>query len=111
MTVYSGIPILCFSIEGDTYFNDGQGGAMVATVLKNYEFSRGEVVRFDFEKSGGFDANDPNADFYNEYFQSDEAVFPSGNYTLYASFEFSSDADKVSETFFSYGLSENFTVE
>lgn len=86
ITVTGGMPCLTFSVKGEKLFNNGQGSGMTATVSVPYTFRRGEPVRYNFQKSGGWDANDPNADFYTEFYSRTDLKYPADSYTVTAVF-------------------------
>lgn len=110
LTVYSGDPILTYSLTGSTYFNDGQGGGMVATILAEYKFANTEDAIFPLTKSGGWSQSDPNADFYKEFFRSEKYVLPAGVYTLTCILNYSTDPDDVLGTRKTMSISYDFEV-
>lgn len=110
LTVYGSDPILSFGLEGDRYFNDGQGGATSESVLMIYDFSSDEEYVYPLTKSGGWSASDPDADFYNEFFQSSEYILPEGSYKVYAIFTYSTDEDDIVGTTHTLMVACNFDV-
>ncbi len=79
ITVYSADPLVGFSIKDDKYF-DGEYNAW--TILKTTTLEKGEIVRFDYAKSGGWSAEDPNADFYKNFYSEKELILPIGKYEI-----------------------------
>lgn len=110
LTVYSGDPILTYSLSGSTYFNDGQGGGMVATILAEYRFNNTEDAIYPLVKSGGWSQSDPNADFYEEFFRSEKYILPAGVYTLTCTLDYSTDPDDVLGTRKTLSLTYTFEV-
>ncbi len=110
LTVYSGDPILTYSLTGSTYFNDGQGGGMVADILAEYRFNNIEDAIFPLTKSGGYSQSDPNADFYKEFFASEKYILPAGVYTLTCILDYSTDPDDVLGTRKTMSISYDFEV-
>lgn len=110
LTVYSGDPILTYSLTGSTYFNDGQGGGMVATILAEYRFNNTEDAIYPLVKSGGWSQSDPNADFYEEFFRSEKYILPAGVYTLTCTLDYSTDPDDVLGTRKTLSLTYTFEV-
>lgn len=110
LTVYSSDPILSFGLEGDRYFNDGQGGATSNDVLVIYDFSSDEEYVYPLTKSGGWSASDPDADFYNEFFSNPEYILPEGSYKVYAIFTYSTDEEDIVGTKHTLMAACNFDV-
>lgn len=110
LTVYSGDPILTYSLTGSAYFNDGQGGGMVADILAEYRFNNIEDAIFPLVKSGGYSQSDPNADFYKEFFASEKYILPAGVYTLTCILNYSTDPDDVLGTRKTMSISYDFEV-
>lgn len=93
-TIWHGIPYISFSLTDGADFNvDG----MIMTVLTSTELSRGEVYHFDYVKSGGFSADDPNAEFWEKFYQEEELRLPAGIYTVTVRGAFSLSEDVVND--------------
>ncbi|MDD5018352.1 MAG: hypothetical protein PHO15_09665 [Eubacteriales bacterium] len=80
-TMHSSDPLVVFYITGGEYFN---GDWAVNDVLVTTTFEKGEAVTYDFEKSGGYSADDPNADFWASYFAEEDLILPAGEYEITA---------------------------
>ena len=86
VTIWHGDPYIVFSItDGKDFNSDG----FVATVLTSTDLIRGELYRFDYQKSGGWDANDPNAGFWENFYKESDLSLPAGEYTVTALGDFS----------------------
>ena len=92
ITIYSSDPLVGFGLKDDKYFD---GGYAVSDVLKSTTFKKGEIVRFDYMKTGGWSDDDSNADFYKEFFAEKELILPVGNYEVSASIDGSFDSDDM----------------
>jgi len=79
--IHSSCTFMLFTISGGDLFADGMGGA-VADVLAVSILEKGNVYHFDYQKSGGWDADDPNAEIWDEFFSSNELKLPAGEYTI-----------------------------
>lgn len=110
LTVYHCDPILAFSLEGDGYFNDGQGAATFQTVLETSEFVGGTDYVYPLIKSGGWSNSDPDADFYSKFFSSSEYLLPEGSYKISAVFSYSTDDGDVNGSLKTLSASYSFDV-
>ena len=79
VTIWHGLPYITFSITDGADFNTG---GMVATILTSTELRRGEVYRFEFQKSGGYDPAGPDAAFWENFYQEGTLHLPAGTYTV-----------------------------
>ena len=85
-TIWHGIPYMNFSITDGEEFNIG---SQILTVLTSTELEKDKIYRFDYQKSGAWDANDPNASFWENFYQEQELLLPAGEYTVSVSGAFS----------------------
>ena len=94
VTIWHGLPYIAFSITDGADFNvDG----MVLTLLTSTELSKGEIYEFDYVKSGGFSADDPNAEYWEKFYQEEELKLPKGIYTVTVRGEFALSEDVVND--------------
>jgi len=107
ITVYSSDPLVAFGIEGGLF----DGGFARNDVLMSTAFAPGEEKVLPFQKSGGWSADDPNADYYEAFYADNTLVLPPGDYTLSAVMDYSLDADDVVGTQHTLIASVNITVE
>ena len=78
-TIWHSNPYVVFSItDGADFHADG----VVDSVLTSTELNRGELYRFDYVKSGSYDASAPDADFWEAFYQEDTLTLPAGTYTI-----------------------------
>ncbi len=111
LTVWSGDPILTFSLEGDTCFDDYQGSGMTMDILMPNTFTNIEDYFIPYSKSGGYSASDPYYAFYNDFFADRDSIkLPAGNYTVTAYLSYSMDPDDVIGTSRSLSATVSFTV-
>lgn len=92
ITVYSSDPLVGFGIKDNKYFD---GGYAVNDVLIRTSFQKGQIVKYDFTKSGGWDAEDPNAEFYEKYFTDPNLVLPAGDYEVSATINCALDESDI----------------
>ena len=81
--IWHGCPFMVFSISGGgeidfTYIVSGE----IAAVLVSSVLERGRVYHFEYQKSGGFSANDPNAEFWRNWFSEEDLLLPAGEYSI-----------------------------
>lgn len=86
VTIWHGLPYITFSITDGADFNTG---GMVATILTSTQLRRGEIYRFEFQKSGGYDPAAPDSAFWENYYQEESLHLPPGTYTVTVNGEFS----------------------
>lgn len=75
--------------SGDPYFHhmiyrdeEVFSGGMTLDILKKTELKKGEVYTIPFVKSGGYSEDDPDADFWKDFFAEEELKLPKGTYTF-----------------------------
>lgn len=90
-TVYSSSPLVAFGIEGGLF----DGGFAREDMLMSTAFAPGEEKVLPFQKSGGWSADDPNADYFEAFYADSALVLPPGEYTLSAVMEYSTDENDV----------------
>ena len=77
--IWSSDPYMIFSIT------DGKGfdtGGVAVDVLLSTVLTKGETYRFDYQKSGGWSADDPDAAFWENFYQEKDLRLPAGEYTI-----------------------------
>ena len=79
VTIWHGRPYITFSISDG---KDFQTGGMVSTILNSTTLERGVVYQFDYVKSGAYGEDDPDADFWREFYQTETLKLPAGTYTV-----------------------------
>ena len=77
--IHSGIPYMGFDVEseGVSFIQN-----IVLTVLMTTTLNKGEVNEFPLAKSGGYGADDEDADFWMEFYTEERMLFPKGEYQL-----------------------------
>jgi len=91
VTIWHGCPFMLFSVTDGDYYNLGTG---VVDILTNSVLEKGKVYHFDYQKSGGWDANAPDAEFWENFFSEKDLILPRGEYTITLRGDFSlSDSD------------------
>ena len=94
VTIWHGEPYVVFSLtDGEDFNVDG----VILTTLSGTELEKGETYRFDYVKSGGFDASAPDAAFWEEFYQEEELRLPAGTYTVTADGAFHLSQDLLPE--------------
>lgn len=84
--IWHGEPYISFSITDGKDFNvDG----IVLIYLTSTFLQKGIIYRFEYQKSGGFDANSPDADYWESFYSEKELRLPEGEYTISVRGEFS----------------------
>jgi hypothetical protein len=81
IAVYSSDPLVGFALKDDKYFD---GGYFSNDVLLTTTIKKGEILRFNYVKSGGWTGEDPNTDFYQKFYSEKEFILPVGTYEISA---------------------------
>ena len=79
ITIWHSVPSIIFTLTDGNTFNIG---GMVVDVLEQTVLQRGEVYHFEFQKSGGWSADDLDADFWQNFFAEEYLRLPVGEYTI-----------------------------
>ncbi len=107
ITVYSGDPLVGFGIKDDKLF---QGGYVVNQILMPTTFSKGQIVKYDFSKNGGWSGDDPNAKFYEEFYRDPNLILPVGEYEISAEINCSLNQEDILGTEYSQLVAVNIKV-
>ncbi|MCL2198204.1 MAG: hypothetical protein FWB80_04695 [Defluviitaleaceae bacterium] len=76
--IWHGCPFIHFLVEGGIFnFGGGQRDILASSVLQ-----RNRVYHFDFHKSGGWSADAPDAEFWENFFREENLILPAGEYTI-----------------------------
>lgn len=97
LTVHHSDPLLTFGIDDDKYFGEDFGHFRNDIGLST-TFYPGDIMEFDFVKSGAFDPNGENAQFYYDYFDEENLILPKGEYELSAAVLYAPDEENRGET-------------
>jgi hypothetical protein len=84
--IWHGNPYVVFSITDGKDFSSGY---IVQDILASTILDRGELYSFDYQKSGGWGADDPSAAFWENFYSEKDLMLPAGEYTVTASGAFS----------------------
>ncbi|MBR0600283.1 hypothetical protein [Sinanaerobacter chloroacetimidivorans] len=100
--------------SGEPYFHhiiykNGEvfSGDFTLNILKKTELKKGEIYTIPFSKSGGFSEDDPDADFWREFYSEKTLRLPNGEYTFSAITSFTLDKEQQEKV----QLKTEFTVE
>ena len=81
--IWSGCPFMMFSISGGSEIRVGNVlSGMSIDVLVSSILERGKVYHFEYQKSGGWSADDPNVEYWDDFFSTDDLQLLEGEYTL-----------------------------
>ena len=105
--IWSSCPFMLFTIAGGDKFGSGMGGGTV-DVLVTSVLERGRVYHFEYQKSGGWSGDDPNAEYWETFFREKDLTLPSGEYTIILIGDFGL-SERVSES--ASGLSAELIIE
>jgi hypothetical protein len=106
ITISSSDPLVYFTIKGGIF----KGDYAVNDVLKSTTLYKGEPLRFDFVKSGGYSEDDRNAAFWKSWFEDPELKLPAGEYTISATVTGHFEGSDPSEPAYTMTASKNITV-
>jgi len=107
ITVYSSDPLVGFALKDDKYFDGGYSSndELLTTIIK-----KGEILRFNYLKTGGWTNDDPNADFYEKFYSEKELVLPAGKYEISSTIECSLDSKDIMGSKYKTSVSTYITV-
>lgn len=95
ITIYHSDPLVVFGIEDNKYFDNGYTRN---DILLNTTFKPKDELHIEFQKSGGWSADDPNASFYENFYKDKELKLPKGEYSLSANLSYSLDQNNIVKT-------------
>lgn len=72
-------PYISFTITDGEKFNTG---GISDDILTSTILVKDKLYRFDYIKSGGFSADEPNADYWKKFYQEKDLHLPEGEYTV-----------------------------
>jgi hypothetical protein len=87
-------PYISFTISDGHKFNTG---GIFDLVLTSTILEKNILYKFDYKKTGGFDANDPNAKFWEKFYAEKDLYLPKGEYIVKVCGAFSINKDDVAE--------------
>lgn len=105
--VYSGDPLVGFALKDDKYFNEGY---FTKDVLSTTKIKKGEIVRFDYVKSGAWADEDPNAGFYQKFYSEKDLTLPTGTYEISATIACSLDINNLLGSKYKKSVSAHIVV-
>ena len=82
-------------------------GGFTLNMLKKTELKKGEIYTILFSKSGGFSEDDPDADFWRDFYSEKTLKLPEGEYTFSAITSFTLDKEQQEKVL----LKTEFNVE
>ena len=86
ITIWHDIPYVSFTITDGKKFNTG---GMFQDILTSTVLEKGKVYTFPYGKTGGFDADAPDAAFWQKFYSQKELYLLKGTYTVSATGAFS----------------------
>ncbi len=107
ITVYSGKPLVGFSLKDIKYFD---GLILYLELLMPTTLTKGEVIRYDYVKSGGWEEDEADADFYREFYAAKELKLPVGTYEVTVALNCSFDSKDVLNSNYNNKVSASITV-
>jgi hypothetical protein len=63
--------------------------SIVLTVSVSTKIEKGTVYRFYYQKNGGWDADGPDASFWEDFYKEKDLILPAGDYTVTVRNDFS----------------------
>lgn len=107
ITIHSSNPLVYFTIQGSVFKGDyAVNDELITTML-----IKGEPVRFDFVKSGGYSKNDPNAAFWENWYSDPEVRLPTGEFTISATVSGHFDGSDMNSKPYTLTASKAIAVE
>lgn len=106
ITMYSGDPLVYFTITGGPFTGD----YAINDILMSTTLKKGEPLRFEFTKSGGYSSDDEDAAFWESWYAEPELRLAAGEYTVAATVDGSFDENDVMGTAYTLTASKKLTV-
>jgi hypothetical protein len=104
IVIWHSNPFISFLISDGNKFNTG--GA-VDSILTSTILEKNKVYQFDYQKNGGYDAEDASSEFWKKFYSEKDLYLPEGQYTITVRGEFSI----AQETVATIGTKTNLTDE
>lgn len=104
---YSADPLVGFSLKDDKYFD---GLIMYHTILMPTTLNKSEVIQYDYVKSGGWAEDEPNAEFYREFYAAKELKLPAGTYDVTVAINCFFDREDELNSKYNSKVTANITV-
>jgi hypothetical protein len=79
VTIWSADPYMVFSITDGADFQVNGG---VHEIWKETRLQKGETYSFSYTKSGSWDANAADADYWEAFYSERDLILPPGEYTI-----------------------------
>ena len=76
--IWHACPFMMFGIRGGKFDLE----AFAALIGTSSTLQRGRVYHFEYQKSGGWGANSPDAAFWEAFFREPDLILPAGTYTV-----------------------------
>jgi hypothetical protein len=77
--IWHSCPFMLFSItDGKNFDIDG----VAVDILASSVLEKNKVYHFDYQKSGGWSADDPNAKYWEDFFKEKDLLLPKGKHTI-----------------------------
>lgn len=86
ITIWHGDPPITFRISDGKKFDSG---GIVYDILTSTSLDKGKPYRFEYQKSGGYDANQSDAAFWKKFYSEKDLYLPAGKYTVTVRGDFS----------------------
>ncbi|MCL2476561.1 hypothetical protein [Candidatus Bathycorpusculum sp.] len=77
--ILHGIPYMSFVISDGKNFTTG---GICQTILTSSILEKGEIYHFDYQKSGAWNQDDPDAGFWENFYSEKDLFLPAGEYTV-----------------------------
>jgi len=77
--IWHSCPFMLFSITDGNDFNIG---GITMSILTSSVLTKNTVYHFDYQKSGGWSADAPDAKFWEDFFSEPDLLLPAGEYTI-----------------------------
>ena len=77
--IWHSCPFMLFSISDGNNFDIG---GMTIDILTSSILHKNRVYHFDYQKSGGYNENAPDAEYWRNFFSEPDLLLPKGEYTI-----------------------------
>lgn len=79
ITIWHGNPYISFTITDGKNFNTG---GIFDDILTSTTLEKDKLYKFDYVKSGGYSADDVDADYWGNFYKEKDLYLPKGDYII-----------------------------
>ena len=93
--IWHGLPYMGYTITDGKDFETKE---MMLTILKTTILEKSKLYNFNYQKTGYYDSDAPDADFWKKFYEEEDLLLPEGEYTIKFAGGFSLSEDLKEES-------------